>query len=143
MIPEDAAKKVVAKLPMVRPTLSRKRKNIALAFAMIVDAIQIGAFPFFIGGGLEPPFLDDVLDPIAAIALLIICGFRWQFLLAFVIELVPGIALFPTWTAFVLMLPVKKEDGAPELPEGEAESAPETLAAKKVTAEVIRVGKPE
>jgi hypothetical protein len=49
--------------------------------------------------------LDDALDVIAAIVLTAICGFKWQFVVAFGLELVPVVDVFPTWTAMVLTLP--------------------------------------
>jgi hypothetical protein len=39
-------------------------------------------------------------------------GFRWRLVAALAVELVPGLALFPSWTAFVAMLP---NDQASEL----------------------------
>lgn len=81
-----------------------KRRNIALAIAVIADLIQAGAFPVFWEGAASPP--DDVLDVIIAGTLILLLGFRWRLLMAFALELVPGVALFPSWTAVVFSLPV-------------------------------------
>jgi hypothetical protein len=32
-------------------------------------------------------------------------GWSWRLAIALAIELVPGVALFPSWTAFVAMMP--------------------------------------
>jgi len=37
--------------------------------------------------------------------LIAVCGFKWQFLVAFIVELFPVVDIFPTWTALVLTLP--------------------------------------
>ena len=93
--------------------VSRRRKTIALAIAALADAIQLGLFPAFVEGALSPP--DDALDVVVAILLAVTLGWRWRLLAALALELVPGVAVFPTWTAFALM--VRSE--AP--PKGEAE----------------------
>ncbi len=86
--------------------VTRKRKRFALAIAVLVDGVQLfpGAIPFTIEGFLSP-FVDG-LDAIAAISLLLILGFQWRLLLSLAAELVPGLTLFPTWTAMVLSIPV-------------------------------------
>ena len=89
-----------------------RRKKIALAIAALADAIQIGLFPGFVEGALSIP--DDGLDLVVAVALLVTLGWRWRLVAALVLELVPGVALFPSWTAFVATLSVS--DRAPALP---------------------------
>jgi hypothetical protein len=84
-------------------TVSPTRKKIALGIAATADLLQLGFFPIFGEGVLSIP--DDVLDAVVAVALLVTLGFKWRILLALGIELVPGIALFPSWTAVVLTLP--------------------------------------
>jgi hypothetical protein len=80
-----------------------RRKKIALAIAALADAVQLGLFPVFWAGGLSLP--DDALDVAVALALAIALGWRWRLAAALAIELVPGVALFPSWTAFVAMQP--------------------------------------
>jgi hypothetical protein len=82
--------------------VSPRRKKIALAIAGLADALQLGLFPVFGEGALSPP--DDALDALVAILLLVTLGWRWRLLAALAIELVPGVAAFPTWTAFVIMV---------------------------------------
>ena len=97
-----------AKVPEVLPpepskkALTRSRKGIALAIAGMADLIQVAFLPLF-GEGVASPF-EDALDFGVAIALLGVLGFRWRLAAAFAIELVPGAALFPSWTAAVLSL---------------------------------------
>lgn len=84
------------------------RKKIALGIAAIADLLQMGFFMEFLGGGLSLP--DDVLDLVVVIALTATLGFRWRLLFALALELTPGVALFPSWTAFVLTLPTVPAD---------------------------------
>ncbi len=88
---------------MANHAVSPRRKKIALAIAGIADLVQLGFFPAFAEGVLSIP--DDVLDIIVTIALFITLGFKWRILAALVVELVPGVALFPSWTAVVLSVP--------------------------------------
>jgi hypothetical protein len=90
-------------LPVVeKPPISPRRKALALAFAGFIDLLQVVLFPAMGIGYL----IDDALDVITAIVLIAICGFKWQFVVAFLFELIPVATLFPTWTAVVLLLPV-------------------------------------
>lgn len=93
-------------------TVSKTRKRLALALAGLADLVQLGFFPVFGEGALSIP--DDVLDVVVALALLVTLGLQWRVLVALAIELVPGVALFPTWTAVVLTVP--SEEPRKELP---------------------------
>jgi hypothetical protein len=64
--------------------------------------VQLGFFVFG-SGALSLP--DDVLDYRVAVALVITLGWRWRLAAALAFELVPGLALFPSWTALVATLP--------------------------------------
>jgi hypothetical protein len=55
--------------------------------------------PLFVEGGLSP--LDTGLDVIVGAILIKLLGWHWAFLPTFAAELVPGLDLFPTWTAAV------------------------------------------
>jgi len=70
--------------------------------AIMADAIQIVGFPLFFPGGFSPA--DIALDFITAAILAKILGWHWAFLPTFAAELVPGLDLFPTWTAAVLFV---------------------------------------
>ena len=91
--------------------LTRERKRVALAIAAAADLAQIFFLPLFGEGGLSP--LEDALDVLVAVALVSLLGFRWRTALAFALELVPGVALFPSWTAVVATLPVTDDHDDP------------------------------
>ena len=90
--------------PFKGKPLSGKRKAVAFAIAAAADILQLAIFPAFSEGALSP--FEDVLDFAVAIALLLVLGFHWRLAAAFILELVPGADLFPTWTAVVMSLPV-------------------------------------
>lgn len=87
---------------MVR-AMTPRRKKIALVIAIIADATQLGFLPVFSEGVLSIP--DALLDVGVAVALTITLGFTWRLVAALALELLPGVALFPSWTAFVATLP--------------------------------------
>jgi hypothetical protein len=88
-----------------------RRKRLALGIAALADLIQLGLFPIFAEGALSVP--DDVLDLVVAVLLFATLGFKVRLLVALAVELVPGMALFPSWTAVVATLPVVEP--APQL----------------------------
>jgi len=92
------------------PAVSRKRRAVALAVAVLVDVVQIVLWPAFAGGAASP--FDDALDAAVALILLGTLGFSGRLVLALGMELVPGADLFPTWSAVVLSIPVRTEDEA-------------------------------
>jgi hypothetical protein len=63
-----------------------------------------------------------VLDAVTAIALLVVLGFRWRLALALAAELVPGVALFPSWTAVVLSVASAPPPALPPPPAAPPES---------------------
>jgi hypothetical protein len=97
-------------------SVSKRRRAVALSIALAADVLQLVLWPAFAEGAGSP--FDDALDVVVAIALTITLGFRPRLALAFALELVPGAALFPTWTAVVLTVPVQNVARA------EAEQAP-------------------
>jgi hypothetical protein len=128
-------------VPVVpKPPISRPQKVLAIAIAAFADFLQVILFPFF-GLGYV---LDDAIDCITAFLLMIVCGFRWQFVLAFAIELVPGLDLFPTWTAVALMIPSISQPALPEVyydpddyADDEAPSSTETAESEDADAPVV------
>jgi hypothetical protein len=110
-------------LPDASLPVTRRRKALALVIAAAADALQIGLFPLFVEGAASP--LDDALDAVTAVLLLIVLGFRWRLALALAAELVPGVALFPNWTAVVISVPSAAPQALPPSPPskpGDAES---------------------
>ncbi len=97
--------------------VSPRRKKLALVIAGLADAIQLIFWPLFGGGAPEPS--EDALDAVIAIVLLFILGFNWRLGAAFLAELVPGLDLFPTWSAVVLSIPAESaQPVTPALPPG-------------------------
>ena len=76
------------------------RFQAAMILAMAADAVQIFVFPLFAEGALSPA--DDVLDIAVAAVLINLLGWHWEFLPAFLAELVPGVDLVPFWTLAVV-----------------------------------------
>ena len=101
-----------SKLP---PPVTKNRKRVALAFAAVVDIVQLALIPLFAQGVAAP--VEDIVDIVTAMVLVFMLGARWRLAIAFALELVPWVTLFPTWTAVVLSLPTTE---APALPPSEA-----------------------
>jgi hypothetical protein len=76
---------------------------VALAVAGASDLAQLIFAPAFAEGAGSP--VDVALDAVTAIVILLIVGLEWRLAIALAAELVPGVDLFPTWTAVVLSLP--------------------------------------
>jgi hypothetical protein len=83
------------------PTTTRfPEHRLAWLVAIAADAIQIIGLPFFVEGVLSP--VDTLLDIVVAAILTRLLGWHWAFLPGLVAELIPGLDMFPTWTAAVL-----------------------------------------
>ena len=107
-------------LPATR--LSRRRKLAALTIAGLVDVLQVAFFPLFMEGAASP--LDLIVDLVTAVLLTVILGFRWRMAMGLAAELIPGLDLFPTWTALVLSLPGEEpESGGHLVSEGDGEKS--------------------
>lgn len=87
--------------------ITKRRKLVALLIAGCADLLQGVLFPLFIEGGFSP--FDWAVDIATAVALLFTVGLKARLALAFTTELIPGLDLFPSWTALVLTLPVVEE----------------------------------
>jgi hypothetical protein len=92
----------------VRP-VSRRRRGVALGVAITADLVQLALWPLFAEGAASG--FEDALDVVVALVLTFTLGMSPRIALAFALELVPGVDLFPTWTAVVLTIPVER--GAP------------------------------
>jgi hypothetical protein len=80
-------------------SLKLPEQRLAWLIAMAADAVQIAGFPFFAEGGIS--VADSVLDVVVGVVLIRLLGWHWAFLPTLAAELVPGLDLFPTWTAAV------------------------------------------
>jgi hypothetical protein len=67
--------------------------------AAVADVLQLALLPAF-GGGIFSAF-DVVLDVAVGILLTVLLGWHLAFLPTFIVELVPGVDLVPTWLAAV------------------------------------------
>ena len=96
--------------PPALPPAPRSRFSFpALAVALVSDLLSV-AFEFV------PP-LQIALDVATALALWALCGWRWLLLPALIVEAIPGLALFPTWSLVVGTLPfLPQGKGPPALP---------------------------
>lgn len=74
--------------------------------AILADAIQVVGLPLFVAGAISPA--DDALDVATALILSRILGWHWAFLPSVAAKLVPGLDLFPTWTAAVFFVTRKE-----------------------------------
>lgn len=92
-------------------TVKSPEQRKAWFVAILADAIQIVGMPLFAEGGLSP--LDTGLDVIVGAILIKLLGWHWAFLPTFAAELVPGLDLFPTWTAAVFFA-TRQLNSAPE-----------------------------
>lgn len=68
--------------------------------AIAADGIQILFLPLFVAGALSPA--DTIVDLATALILSRLLGWHWAFLPSFLAELIPGLDLFPTWSAAMI-----------------------------------------
>jgi hypothetical protein len=101
-------------------TVKSPEHRLAWIIAIVADALQIMALPLFAPGGLSPA--DTLLDLFVAAILIRLLGWHWAFLPTLAAELLPGLDLFPTWTAAVFFVTHQRvRPGEPEiLPPGPA-----------------------
>jgi hypothetical protein len=82
--------------------------------AVVADSLQLVAWPLFGEGALS--VADAALDSFVAVVLTRLLGWHWAFLPTFVVELIPGLDLFPTWTAAVFFVTRQRvRSGEPEI----------------------------
>jgi hypothetical protein len=94
--------------------LNHRRIGAAFAVAIAADLIQL------LLGPLGWVFLDQALDVVAMVLTIALIGFHPLLLPTFLLELLPGVDLLPTWTAsvaLVVALKVKqaRTAGAPSI----------------------------
>ena len=95
------------------PRLTRQRMFLALAVAVIADALQILLLPF------AWTFVESAVDVVAMILTTWILGFHLLLLPTFVVELIPIVDLIPTWTACVaavIALRKREQNSSPAPP---------------------------
>ena len=85
------------------PVLTPGRIRAARIIAVVADAIQFGLTPLlFVPATLV--IVDAVLDVAVGITMVVLLGWHLVFLPGFVVEMVPMVDLFPTWTLAVLFV---------------------------------------
>lgn len=92
-------------------TIKSPAQRKAWFIAIMADAIQFVGMPLFVEGGFSP--LDTALDVVVGAVLIKLLGWHWAFLPTFAAELMPGLDLFPTWTAAVFFA-TRQLNSAPE-----------------------------
>ncbi|HKQ56950.1 MAG TPA: hypothetical protein VJY35_03695 [Candidatus Eisenbacteria bacterium] len=75
------------------------RIRLAWIVAAVADILQLALLPAF-GGGFFSAF-DVVLDAAVGILLTVLLGWNLAFLPTFIVELIPGVDLVPTWLVAV------------------------------------------
>ena len=88
---------------------------LALAVAVITDSGQL------LLGPLGWAFGDQLIDVVAMLLVSWLIGFHWLLLPSFILELVPLIDEFPTWTACVIAVTIlrrREQRSIPPLPPG-------------------------
>jgi len=85
----------------MKPDLSPRAVWAARVLAATADLLQIVLLPAFFPGVASAA--NDILDLALAVGLIVLVGWHWAFLPAFLAELVPFADLVPTWTAAVFV----------------------------------------
>ncbi len=70
----------------------------AIVIAVVADVVQFAAG--FVGWFV----FDQVVDIIAMLIMMRLLGFHWLLLPTFILEFVPFVEMFPTWTGCVLLV---------------------------------------
>jgi hypothetical protein len=88
---------------MDRPVLTRKRIILALAIAVVADAIQFPIVAVEATGIFSIPgeLADFLVDCVVMVVATLLLGFHRILLPTLFVEVIPGLDLFPTWTACV------------------------------------------
>jgi hypothetical protein len=88
---------------MDKPVLTRKRIILAFAIAVVADAIQFPIIAVEATGIFSIPgeLADFLVDSVVMVATTFLVGFHRILLPTLFVEVIPGLDLFPTWTACV------------------------------------------
>lgn len=82
----------------------------ALLVALVSDILGVAVV-------LIPP-VQWLIDALTALLLLFILGFRWPLFGALIIEVIPGLEVFPAWTLVVLALSAKEKENSRVIHDG-------------------------
>jgi hypothetical protein len=91
---------------MTVPELTRKRILTAYAVAIVADLIEfpISALELTVIGAPVAMFLSFLLDVFVFGIMTFLLGFHWLFLPSFLVEVVPGLDMLPTWVGCVFFV---------------------------------------
>lgn len=91
---------------------------------MVADAVQLGLLPLFAEGAAS--IVNDVLDAVIAVVMVVLVGWHWAFVPAFLAELVPVVDLAPTWTLAVFFATRRAGAASPQPPANAASPEPDS-----------------
>jgi hypothetical protein len=85
---------------------SKTRIILAFAVSLVADALEFPINGVVATGlfALPAEVADFILDSVVMLIISFLLGFHWVLLPSFLVELVPGIDMFPTWTGCVAWL---------------------------------------
>lgn len=85
----------------MKANVNRGTIVVAFVIAICADLLEIGLFPVFMPGILDP--VCGVVDVIVCGLLVWLIGFHVAFIPTFLVKLIPEAVLAPTWTIAVLI----------------------------------------
>lgn len=85
----------------MKANVNRASVVAAFVIAICADLLEIGLFPVFMPGIIDP--LCGVVDLIVCVVLTCLIGFHVAFIPSFLVKLLPEATLAPTWTIAVLI----------------------------------------
>ena len=125
---------------MTKPELTRNRIVAAFAVAVVADILEfpITAAEATVLGEPAGELGAGVVDIVVFGIITRLLGFHWMFLPTFVVEVIPGLDMLPTWVGCVgfVVWQRKKKDAQPplaavaEVQAAEVESTPPKLERK-------------
>jgi hypothetical protein len=91
---------------MAGKTPSKTRIVLALAVSVVADLLQFPINGAVATGlfALPGELADFILDSVVMVIMSLLLGFHWVLLPSFVLEMIPGVDMFPTWTGCVAWL---------------------------------------
>ena len=102
---------------MQKPVLTKERIKLAYAIAIVADVLEfpITAAEMTILGAPGGEAAASFLDCVVMAAMTKVLGFHWVFVPSFLVEVVPGLDLLPTWVGCVAFVvwQRKKEQAPP------------------------------
>lgn len=99
--------------PFRAKPLTRSRIGLAIAVAIISDAVQFSAGP------LGWAFFDQAVDVVAMLITSMVIGFHPLLLPTFLVEFIPVVDMLPTWTGCVgavILLRKRSQTSPPVIP---------------------------